>query len=123
MPAKGAIRTDYLEFLGRMVPIISGLCTVIGALAGWIVSARTSRTKREKAIAKGVLALLRTKIVDAYERYVKQGHHLTMERKDEITRAYEAYTALGGNGAVRDLYEDIRNLPTYIVGEGRKPNA
>lgn len=106
-----------MEWLGRMVPIISGLCAIIGALGGWIISARTSRTKREKALAQGVLALLRTKIVDAYERYVKQGHHLTMERKDEITRAYEAYEALGGNGAVKDLYEDIKSLPTYIVGE------
>ena len=112
---------DYMDFLGRMVPIISGLCAIIGALGGWIVSARTSRTRREKALAQGVLALLRAQLVDAYERYVVHGDRLTVERRHEIDRAFEAYEALGGNGTVKHLYEEFCDVPTYIVGEGGKP--
>ena len=112
------IQTDYLEALGKLVPIISGLCAIIGALGGWIVSARTSRTKREAALANGVLALLRAQLVDAYERYVVHGDHLTVERRHEIDRCFEAYKALGGNGTVAHLYEEFQRMPTYIVGEG-----
>lgn len=101
-----------------MVPIIASLCTIIGALSGWIVSARTSRTKREKALSKGVLALLRTQLVDAYESYVVHGDRLTVERRHEIDMSYEAYRDLGGNGTIARLYQEICELPTYIVGEG-----
>lgn len=101
-----------------MVPIISGLCTIIGVLSGWIVSARTSRTKREKALSQGVLALLRTQLVDAYESYVVHCDRLTVERRHEIDMSYEAYKALGGNGTITRLYEEICEVPTYIVGEG-----
>lgn len=101
-----------------MVPIISGLCAIAGALGGWIVSARTSRTRREKALSQGVLALLRAQLVDAYERYVIHADRLTVERKHEIDKAFEAYEALGGNGTIRHLYEEFCKVPTYIVGEG-----
>ena len=36
-----------------------------------------------------------------------------------MDRAFEAYEDLGGNGTVKDLYEEIKRVPTYIVGEGR----
>ena len=121
---KGVIETDYLEALGKLVPVISGLCAVIGALAGWIASARASRSQREEALAvrqraisDGVLALLRAQLVDAYERYVAHGEPLTVERRHEIDRCFEAYEALGGNGTVRRLYEEFCRRPTYIVGE------
>lgn len=118
------ICTDFWDFLGRIAPILSALCTAVGLAVGWIVSARKSRTKRERkisevqdAIREGVLALLRAQLVDAYERHVTHGGPLTVERRHEIDRAYEAYRALGGNGTIERLYQEICNLPTHIVGE------
>lgn len=109
-----------------MAPILSALCTALGLAVGWIVAARKSRTERERAIAQkqdalceGVLALLRAQIVDAYERYVIHGAPLTVERRHEIDRAHDAYVALGGNGTIGHLYEEICKVPTHIVGEDK----
>lgn len=116
----------YIELLQSMAPIISALCAALGLAIGWIVSARKSRSDREKRIAQrqealceGVLALLRAQIVDAYERYVVHDVPLTVERRHEIDRAYEAYVALGGNGTISRLYEGICNTRTHIVGEDK----
>lgn len=110
--------------MGRVAPILSALCAIVGALTGWIISARRSRSEREREIAKkqdaireGVLALLRAQLVDAYEKYVVHGAPLTVERRHEIDRAFAAYKALGGNGTIERLYAEICKLPTHIVGE------
>lgn len=115
---------DFWDFLGRTAPILSALCAALGLAVGWIASARKSRTEREKkisatqdAIKEGVLALLRAQLVDAYERHITHGGPLTVERRHEIDRAYKAYKALGGNGTIGHLYDEICEHPTFIVGE------
>lgn len=114
---------DWLEFMGRLAPVISALSGFLGLAIGWIVSARKSRTQRERdlaatqdAIANGVKVLLRSKVVDAYERYVGTDEWPTVERRHEVTEAYEAYKALGGNGTVTQMYESFSELPTKVVG-------
>lgn len=117
---------DYIEFLGRIAPILSSLVAALSFAIGWIVSARKSRSEREKelqakqnAISEGVLALIRSQIVDDYEKYVIRGIPLTVERRNELDRAHNAYVTLGGNGTIDHLYKEITRLPTHIAGSER----
>lgn len=118
---------EYVEFLGRLAPIISALVAVVSFAMGWIISARNHIAAKEKqlaerqeAICKGLLALIRSQIVDDYEHYVVRGAPLTVERRHEMDRAFDAYKALGGNGTIGHLYEEIKKVPTYIAESERK---
>lgn len=77
-----------------------------------------SNGERLDAVAMGLLATHRKNLVDAYEDYVVDGNPLTVERRHEIDKQFEAYSALGGNGTIKRLYIEICHVPTHIVGEG-----
>ena len=91
---------------------------------GWIVSARKSRTTREHdlaekqdALREGMLAIMRSNIMDAYERYVLHGAPLTVARRECIDKEHEAYHLNGGNSTGDRMYQEICNVHTHIVGE------
>lgn len=108
------------------------------AVAGWLLAPvcsalvvalreqrrRTREATEEAACAKEsheaaqnqmLLALGRSKLVDAHEAYVTNGRPLTVERKHEITETYEAYKDLGGNGTGEAMYAAICEVPITIV--------
>lgn len=134
---------DAIEWLIHVIPLLS---FVFGSGAlGWLLrSVREHRAKaaedakdledlkasvrdlaesvekngeRLDAVAIGLLAAERKNLVDAYEDYVVNGDPLTVERRHEIDKQYEAYKALGGNGTIGRLYQEICHIPTHIVGE------
>lgn len=118
---------EWLDFLGRLTPLISSLTGLLGLAVGWIASARKSRSERERDIAErqralsdGMLALMRGHLMDAYERHVTHGAPLTVARRECIDREHAAYKALGGNSTGDLMYEAICELPTHVVGGGEE---
>lgn len=73
-----------------------------------------SRLKAEKvknqAIEDGLRDLLRIQILDNYERCVAAGNTISVSRKDAIDSAYQSYHALGGNGTITHVHEEIMNM-------------
>ena len=66
--------------------------------------------KREKAMQDGVKCLLRGKLIDYHDKYTERGY-CPIYVKESARRSYEAYHALGGNGVVTKLYDDLMALP------------
>lgn len=66
--------------------------------------------KRQKAIENGVQDLLRLEILDNYERSKQEGK-ISVARKDAIDSAYQSYHALGGNGTITRVHEEIMQMP------------
>ena len=64
-----------------------------------------------KAIENGVKSLLRTEIIRQYEKYSEKGY-CPIYAREPLTKVYEAYHALHGNGTGTDLYEKTIELPT-----------
>lgn len=62
---------------------------------------------RQDARDLGTLALLHAKLTDAYEDHVLSGEPLSIDRRRDIDRIYEAYHAMGGNGTGTDIYRRI----------------
>lgn len=87
----------------------------LGALVGFLATKLHTRTKHDRSMQVGMRCLLRKEIVDAYERYIVEGKHISVERKREVIEAYEAYHDLGGNGVITEMYEEIKDKDTYIV--------
>lgn len=91
----------WIEFLFGV--IISGM-GVIGKIL-------YSQHLKNKAIGKGVEALLRNGIVQTYNKWSELEYCPIYARENAI-RMYEPYHTLGGNDVATDLIEDLKKLPT-----------
>ena len=65
---------------------------------------------RNQAIENGVRDMLRLTILDNYER-CKQAGKISVARKDAVDSAYKSYHALGGNGTITRVHEEIMEMP------------
>lgn len=93
------------------------ITALIGASAGAGVTAVIARARlgkiKYKAIQDGLQSLLRTEIIRQNEKYVERCY-CPIYAKDALRRVYEAYHALGGNGVMTDLYNDVMQLPETL---------
>ena len=64
----------------------------------------------------GLQCVLRTTIIDIHNRALDKGYCRIYE-KENLTHAYEAYKALGGNGVVKSLYNETMEFPTEPEAE------
>lgn len=65
---------------------------------------------RNQAIENGVRDILRMQILDTYER-CKVAGTITVSRKDAIDSAYGSYHALGGNGTITQVHNELMGMP------------
>lgn len=72
------------------------------------------RMLEQDAIKNGMQAILRDRIIQAYNHYVVKGW-LPFYAMENVTHMYDAYHALGGNGAVTELYEKMLKMPQKEV--------
>lgn len=72
--------------------------------------------RKQEAIEKGIQALLRDRIIKAYNHYLEQGY-CPIYGLENVEALYKQYHALGGNGTVTGLIEKLRELPTTKEGE------
>lgn len=93
-------------------PIIAQVISIVVAAAcGWLGARFSMLRKRDEALYCGMRVLLRSSLNDAYVYYVTDQHPLSLERKREIDEAFDAYSALGGNGTGMQLYEELCEVP------------
>ena len=69
-----------------------------------------SERKKNQAIEDGLRDLLRIQILDNYERCAAAGNTISVSRKDAIDSAYKSYHALGGNGTITRVHEEIMGM-------------
>lgn len=65
---------------------------------------------RNQAIENGVRDILRMQILDTYER-CKAAGTISVSRKDAIDSAYASYHALGGNGTITQVHNELMSMP------------
>ena len=72
--------------------------------------AKTEQAKRETAaIAEGVKALLRDRLLQGYKHYIEKGW-ADMDDRSNLENIWRQYHALGGNGDMNDLRRTFRHL-------------
>ncbi len=111
-----------------LVAIVGGGFTVINAIVSAIIGAVNNR-KTNKAITdmkqteeitqlkrdvdamkEGLLSILRDNIITMHERQ-SGGDGIPLYMRDALEHSYNAYKALGGNGTVTALYNELMGLP------------
>lgn len=68
------------------------------------------REKKEKARDNLQLAVARTLLIRECNHYINKGY-APLYALDSISEMYDAYHALGGNGAVTGIYNEFLSLP------------
>lgn len=61
-------------------------------------------------IQKGLQRLQRFRLQENLKKALRRGQ-TTQHELEELTRLYESYIELGGNGAIKILFEKFSNLP------------
>lgn len=98
-----------LEFIAQYW--IEWLFGVIALILSLVYRKLSARVKRFEAIGNGVQALLRDRIIQAYNHYQEKGC-CPIYARDNVEKMYQEYHALGGNGTITELVERINELPT-----------
>lgn len=69
------------------------------------------QTKRIITLENGVRAMLRNDLIKLADKYLDEGE-IPVYAMETVTAMYEAYHALGGNGTITKLVEEVKRLPT-----------
>lgn len=97
-----------------VVALIGGAVTMANVIFTAAFTAikerRRIKTTDEKNIEDGVQCLLRAEIIRSHDKYTARCY-CPIYAKENLTRAYNAYKALGGNDVATDLYHQCMSLP------------
>lgn len=76
---------------------------------GYIVWLLQQQKKDKDANSKGTMLLLRVQLIEYHDKYMKLGE-IPSYAYDNFIEMYNAYHALGGNGMVTKMYNEIQAL-------------
>lgn len=93
-----------------LMGIVAELLTVIlTPLMGYIAWLLKQQKKDRDANSKGTMLLLRVQLIEYHKEWTKRGY-ITRHGLQNFIEMYDAYHALGGNGMVTHLLEEVREL-------------
>lgn len=87
-----------------------GLFSVISVWHGKLMKTITLDKEKNRAVAKGVEALLRDRIIESFNKYEKKGY-CPIFAKENVRRMYIPYHKLGGNDVATELVEKLLEMP------------
>ena len=109
------------QFFQFIIPLVSTVTTCfLGYLFNKFKKKDEERKKAEAkrdaerqahndALNEAILTLCRERLLQSYKYFKRQGG-ISVQDLDAMSKIYEAYHALGGNGAVSKVYERIRAM-------------
>ena len=79
-------------------------------ILGYIVWLLKRQNQKRDANSKGTMLLLRVQLIEYHEEWMARGS-VTKHGIENFLEMYNAYHALGGNGMVTHLLEEVNELP------------
>lgn len=73
------------------------------------IERETALAARETALENGVVCLLRVKLIEYHAKYMKLGY-ISSHALENWLLMYKAYKALGGNGMIDHMKQEIEEL-------------
>ena len=86
---------------------------VLGGVVSYIFALYRQKKKENDALKAGLQALLRDRIIQAYNHYVDEKGWIPIYALESINACYKSYEALGENGVINGLMEQLNDLPNY----------
>lgn len=105
--------------LTKIAELANPLITTVLSCPGIWALAKT-RTMRNKSVDRLLLQVAKNQLVSQGRKHLKRGY-ITMDEYEEYEAEYQVYSAMGGNGLARRIFEQVDDLPMMPNGiEGRK---
>lgn len=92
--------------------VFSGVILVLSTILNGMRKSFKHVKMEQESFRLGMQALLRDRIVQAYNHHCETGY-VPIYARENIEEMYRQYKNLGGNGVVKDLVHRIMNLPTH----------
>lgn len=86
---------------------------VFGGVITLLITMYRQKKKENDALKAGLQALLRDRIIQAYNHYVQDKGWIPIYAKESIDACYKSYEALGDNGVIDNLMQQISELQNY----------
>lgn len=86
---------------------------VSGGVITLLITMYRAKKKENDALKAGVQALLRDRIIQAYNHYVQDRGWIPIYAKESIDACYKSYEALGDNGVIDNLMQQLNELQNY----------
>ena len=97
--------------------LLQAVVTLIVGYVGIKLKKREAEKEKEReeseAIKNGIRAVLRDRILQAYNHFSRIGK-IQIEELENISNMYIAYHNLGGNGVVTSVYNKVLQIPHEI---------
>ena len=90
------------------------ICGVFSFLLKKLATRQRDIKERQRAVENGVQALLRNELIRRYREYEIKGE-ITIIDKENIEHLFNEYKNLGGNGTIKQMYDELLELPIKIV--------
>ena len=81
---------------------------------GYVVCLLKERKKDRGALEKGMMLLLRAKLIEYHKEWTDRGY-ITTHGIQNFLEMYDVYHSLGGNGMVTHLKEEVEKLEVKKV--------
>lgn len=98
--------------ISEILTIAVAAISIVTSAVGWL----TFLSKKIKAISKGLQAMLRSQMLDLWDRYNALGY-ATVAAKNNFENLWNSYHSLGANGVMNGVHADFMNLPTKHTSE------
>ena len=89
-----------------LVFIVTNLMKEIKALKD---EKKATEETKDNAIIEAIVCLLRIKLIEYHDKYIKEGH-IPSYAYENWSKMFKLYTALGGNGLIVGMNDDIEKL-------------
>ncbi len=100
--------------MSNLITIILSILSASGILGigtRAILSRLHRQEAQQKALEKGVQALLRDRMLHSYNKYTDLGY-APVYAKENFENMYQQYHGLGGNGVMTKLHVEFMELPS-----------
>lgn len=90
--------------------LFSGVAALLGYGYRQMWKQMKEERQKNQALQDGMQALLRDRIIQAYNHYQDKGH-CPIYGKENVKRMYDAYHELGGNDVATELKDKLMKMP------------
>ena len=95
---------------------ILGIPTIILGMFKYLHSMIKKNAEDNKAVKKGVQAILRSEMIKDYNKWSEKGYAPIYARQN-FENCWEQYHNLGANGVMDDIHHKFLDLPTEPRGD------
>lgn len=107
---KGLIFMQIFRKGDKELEIVANIAiAVITPLLGYIVWLLKNQKKDRDANSQGTMMLLRVQLIEYHDKYMKLGE-IPSYAYENFCEMYNAYHALGGNGMITKMKQEIEEL-------------